>query len=245
MTEKNNKDGTFLYHLQEMRKCLIKSLLALLIGFGSTAYFSKEIYAYLASPLASVLPEGSYFIAVHPFEGWVTYLKTALIAGFFIALPYIFWQVWMFVAPGLYKNEKRWVLVFVILTSVLFMVGAFFGYFYVFPYAFEFFTSVLQDTSIVFLPQMNSYLGFSFKLLLAFGVIFELPLIVFVVAMTGLVSLKKLFAFQKYMIVVSFIIAALLTPPDVITQIIMGIPMILLYELGLFCAWLFKRNKKD
>jgi sec-independent protein translocase protein TatC len=244
MTQEN-KEGAFLFHLQELRTCLIKSFVGLIVGFSLTAYFSKDIYAYLAQPLMSVLPEGSHFIAVHPFEGWLTYLKTALVAGFFLALPYILWQVWLFVAPGLYKKEKRWALFFVMLTSILFMVGSIFGYFYVFPYAFEFFTGILQDTSVVFLPQMNSYLGFVFKLLLAFGVIFELPLIVFVVAMTGLVSIEKLFSFQKYMIVVSFFVAALLTPPDVITQIIMGIPMILLYELGLLCAWIFKRKKKN
>ena len=243
--ETEKVSGSFLFHLVELRKALFKACLGLIVGFAICAYFSKELYNLLALPLLKVLPKGSYFIATHPFEAWLTYIKAALIFGFFLALPYILWQFWQFTAPGLYKHEKKYALLFVFLTSFFFICGAIFGYYFVFPYAFEFFTGILKDTNITFLPQMNEYLGFAFKMLLAFGIIFEVPILVTALSFTGLVSVKQFVSFQKYMIVIAFVVAAILTPPDVLTQIMMGIPIVLLYEVGLLFAWMVERKKKD
>lgn len=238
------KDQTLITHLIELRKCLFNIVICLVIGFGITVFFSKDIYHILAQPLLKVLPENSHFIATHPFEAWLTYLKTALFTGLFLSSPIIFWQIWRFVSPGLYKKEKTFAFLFVILTSVFFVGGALFGYFYVFPYAFEYFAGILTETDIVFLPQMKDYLGFTFRLLLAFGIIFELPIIMVLLTSLGLVSVKRLVSFQKYMIVISFLISAILTPPDVITQILMGIPIIALYELGLLFSWMLSGKKQ-
>jgi len=238
------KDQNFITHLTEFRKTILRALISLIIGFAVCVFFAKDIYHVLAIPLLRVLPEGSYFIATHPFEAWITYLKTALFSGFFLAFPFIFLQIWKFVSPGLYKKEKTFTILLVFMTSLFFIGGAIFGYFYVFPYAFEYFTGILTNTDIVFLPQMNSYLGFSFRLLIAFGIIFELPIILVVLSTSGLVSVKKLVSFQKYMIVLSFVISAILTPPDIITQFLMGLPIILLYELGLLISWIFARKKR-
>lgn len=239
-----NANQTFLTHLAELRTRLLKSLIFFILAFGVCVYFARDIYFLLARPLKIVLPKGSHFIATHPFEGWITYLKTALFAALFLAMPFIFWQVWRFVAPGLYRTEKRYTLLFVFLTSLFFVGGAVFGYFYAFPFAFQYFTGLLEDTGIVFLPQMNTYLGFSFRLLIAFGLVFELPIFMVILSATGLVSIRKLIGFQKYMIVLAFTLSAILTPPDVITQLLMGLPIILLYQIGLLFAWLLRRREK-
>jgi len=238
------KSDNFFKHLTELRSSLLRSLVILILGFGVCIYWSKDIFDFLSLPLKRVLPEDSHFISTHPFEAWITYLKTALFSGLFISLPFIFWQVWHFVSPGLHLKEKRFTLLFVILTTLFFMSGGLFGYFYVFPHAFEFFTGILQDTNIVFLPQMKDYLNFTFRLLIAFGIIFELPILLLVITALNLVSFSKLVSFQKYMIVVAFVISAMLTPPDVITQTLMALPIILLYEIGLLLSWFIKRKEK-
>lgn len=236
------QEAPFLVHLVELRQCLARACLSVLVGFAASVYFSKEIYAFLAAPLLKVLPDNSYFIATHPFEAWVTYLKTALFAGLFLSLPVVLTYLWRFIAPGLKAKEKRFSLLFVLFSTLLFVGGSLFGYFYVFPYAFAFFTEVTQGTDIVFLPQMKDYLSFSFRLLIAFGLIFELPIILIILSITGLVPFSALVSFQKYMIVVAFLISAFLTPPDVITQILMGLPIILLYEIGLLIGWVVRKR---
>lgn len=229
-------------HLSALRGVLLKAIIVLLIGFAVCLAFAADIYQILAWPLLKVLPESSHFITTHPFEAWLTYFKTAFFTSLFLSSPFLFWLLWHFVSPGLFKKEKFFSLFFVVLLSLFFISGALFGYFVVFPVAFEYFVSLTQNTAIVFLPSMNDYLNFSFKMLLAFGIAFELPLLVMGLAMTGLVSFKKLFAFQKYMVVVAFVLSAMLTPPDVISQLLMGIPILLLYELGLLLSWMFKKS---
>lgn len=238
-------DLPFLEHLAELRRSLLKVSLALTIGFLISLYFSEEIYTWLAKPLTDLLPSNTKFITTHPFEAWLTLFKTAFFSSIFLSFPFIFWSVWQFIAPGLFSNERRVSLIVVTIGSLLFVTGSLFGYQVVFPVMFSYFVDVTQDAGVQFLPQMKDYLTFTFKMLLTFGVIFELPFLVLALSLTGLVSFEKLFAFQRYMVVISFFIAAVLTPPDVISQIIMGIPILMLYELGLLAAWFFNRKTKN
>ncbi|MBF0106635.1 MAG: twin-arginine translocase subunit TatC [Deltaproteobacteria bacterium] len=240
----NKTEETLITHLIELRKCLIKSVVCILTGFFCCAYFSKDIYHYLSLPLANILPKNSFFISTHPFEAWLTYLKTSLIAGLFISSPAVFWFIWRFVSPALYKKEKKYSIAFVGLTSLFFIGGAVFGYFCVFPYAFGYFIGITEGTDIVFLPQMNSYLGFAFRLLLSFGIIFELPIVMIILSAMGIVTSKQFALYQKYMIVAAFVVAAILTPPDVISQILMAVPLIALYEVGLMFAWMVEKKNK-
>lgn len=235
-------EKTLLSHLDDLRKCLFRVAVVVAICFSVCLLFAKDLYEFLAFPLKQILPVHSFFIATQPFEAWVTYFKTALFAGLFIASPFVFWQIWSFVAPGLYKKEKSYSLGFSLVTSLFFVGGGLFGYYFVFPQAFAYFTAVLQGTGIVFLPKMDDYLSFACRMLITFGITFEMPVIVVLVTKTGLVSLKQLKAFRKYMVVLAFIIAAILTPPDVVSQMIMGLPMVLLYEFGLLLAWILNKR---
>ncbi len=244
MPEAAAAEKTLLGHLDDLRRSLFYSSLIVALCLGVTLFFCKEIYTFLALPLKSVLPENSYFIATQPFEAWVTYFKTALFAALFVSSPLVFWQIWRFVAPGLFKKEKTHTLTFVLMISLFFVGGGVFGYYVVFPQAFVYFTAVLEGTGIVFLPKMDDYLGFACRMLITFGVIFEMPVIVILLTKTGLVKLAQLKAFRKYMIIISFIIAAILTPPDVVSQMIMGLPMVLLYEVGLVLAWILGEKKQ-
>ena len=223
-----------LNHLRELRTRLIQILIAVAIAFVICMVFSQERYLILAYPLKKVLPSSSTFIATHPIEAWLTYLKTAFFASLFLVAPVLFYHIWKFVAPGLYPKEKKYTLGFVVLSSLLFVGGAVFGYFVVFPFGFEYFVSFTAGTDIQFLPRMQDYLGFAFRLLVAFGIIFELPMVVFFLGVLGIVSVRSLWNFQKYVIVLAFVVSAVLTPPDVLTQIFLGIPIMMLYEIGLF-----------
>lgn len=225
-------------HLRELRKCLTKSLLALVITFSLSLAYAKEIFDWLCRPMQRVLPQQSFFIATHPVEAWLTYFKTALMAGFFAASPVLFYQLWRFISPGLYKSEQKLSLLFVFFSSLLFTGGAFFGYEVVFPIGFEYFVGVIQDTEIQFLPRMEDYLAFVFKMLLAFGISFELPLFIYFLGLMGLVSLAGLKAFRKYWIVLALTLAAILTPPDVVSQILLAIPLLMLYEVGVAAVFL-------
>lgn len=236
------KTDTILNHLAELRQTLLWALVFVLMGFALSAFWAKDLYHLLTLPLVRVLPKGSHFIATHPFEAWITYLKTAFFAGLFLSLPMIFWQFWHFVSPGLYKKEKKVGVLFVVLASVFFVGGALFGYFVVFPFTFDFFIGILQGTDIVFLPQMKDYVGLAFGLLVAFGIIFELPIFIIILTAFKIVNFKKLMGFQKYMILIAFVIGAVLTPPDAVTQFLMAIPIIALYEIGLLLSWIFSRS---
>lgn len=238
----SSKNLPLLEHLSELRTALLRASIAFAVGFAVCISYARELYHWLAQPLVSVLPKDSHFIATHPFEAWMTYFKTALIAGFFVSLPFILWPIWHFVAPGLKLTEKKYSILLISVTTILFIAGALFGYIYIFPLVFQFVIEVTKDTDIVFMPQMNEYLGFVFRLLIAFGLTFELPVVIVFLAATKLVSFKTLFAWQKYMIVICFIVAAVLTPPDALSQTLMAIPMIVLYEIGLFIAWIITRR---
>ncbi|MDB9823161.1 twin-arginine translocase subunit TatC [Deltaproteobacteria bacterium] len=234
----------FLSHLEELRARLIKCAISVGIGFLITYYFAKDLFRILISPLTKNLPEGNGLIFTNLPEMFFAYLKTAFIAGILLASPVIFYQIWQFIAPGLYKNEKRYVVPFVFFSTALFVGGAFFGYFIVFPFGFKFFLGYANEY-ITALPSVKEYFSFSSKLLFAFGVVFELPVVIFFLSRIGLVTVAFLRKNRKYAILSTFLVGAILTPPDVVTQIMMAGPLILLYELGIIIAMIAGKKKED
>ncbi len=237
----DDKKNSFLSHLEELRKRLIICAIAVGIGFLSSYGFSKQIFAFLINPLVTVLPKDDKLIFTALPEAFYTYIKVSLITGVLLASPVIFYQIWKFIAPGLYKNEKKYIIPFVIAASFFFGLGASFAYFVVFPYAFSFFIS-FSSGSIKALPSIKEYLTFSTKLLLAFGAVFELPVITFFLSRMGILNAAILRKQRKYAILIIFLASAILTPPDVFTQILMSGPMILLYELSIFIAHIFGKK---
>lgn len=233
-------------HLTELRSCLISSSIALFTGTGLCLYFSKDIFALLQRPLLRVMPSQTGFIATTPLEALITYLRVAFLAGIFFASPVVLYQVWRFVAPGLYKSEKLLALFFVSSATLFFVGGAFFGYFVIFPVGFRFFVSALEGTNITFMPRMEDYLGFISKMLLTFGAVFEMPLILVFLARIGLVGLPALKKARRYVLVLMFLIAGFLTPgPDVLSQLLLAIPLLLLYELSILLVWMTKRKSSS
>ena len=232
----------FTTHLEELRKRLIISFIAIGVCFVGCYAFSKRLFEILMRPLLVAMPEGEKLIYTGLPEAFFTYLKVALLAGIFLAVPVLMYQLWMFIAPGLYKKEKVWVLPIVFLSSLFFTGGALFGYFVVFPFGFKFFMGFASDY-VKPLPSMSQYLGFSAKLLFAFGVVFELPLFITFLAKLGIVDVPFLKAKRKYAFLLFFVFAAILTPPDVITQCMMAGPLIVLYEVSIVGARIFGKKK--
>jgi sec-independent protein translocase protein TatC len=232
----------FLRHLEELRKRLISSAIAVGIGFAICYFFSERIFLILIEPLKAVMPEGDQLIFTALPEMFFAYLKVAFVSGILMASPYLFYQMWMFVAPGLYKQERSLVVPFVLASTLLFVGGALFGYFVVFPFGFKFFIG-FSNEYVKALPSVKQYFGFALKLLFAFGVVFELPVIIFFLAKLGLVTTELLKKKRKYAILMTFVAAAILTPPDVITQCMMAGPLIILYEVGIIVSR-FARKKE-
>jgi len=234
----------FLSHLEELRQRLIYIAIALGVGFGICYFFAEELFLLLVLPLKANLPEGDRLIFTNLPEMFFTYLKCAFVGGIMLVSPIIFYQLWMFVAPGLYQKEKKYVIPFVVSSTFLFVGGALFGYFVVFPFGFKFFLSFASDT-VQALPSVKQYFSFSLKLLIAFGVVFELPVVVFFLSRMGLVTASFLRKKRKYAILLTFVLAAILTPPDVITQAMMAGPLIILYEVGIIIAAVSEKKKKE
>jgi len=234
----------FLEHLEELRQRLIRCLIAVGVAFVICYIFSKEIFALLTIPLREALPEGSSMIFTNLPEAFFTYLKLSFFSGIFLAFPYILYQAWLFVAPGLYAHEKRYLLPFLIFATFFFVAGAAFGYFVVFPYGFRFFLGFSTDF-IRPAPKVKEYLSFSLTLLLAFGVVFELPVFIFFLSRMGVVDHRMLARNRRYAILIIFIAAAIFTPPDVITQLMMAAPLLVLYELSVWVAKVFGRKRPD
>ncbi|MBF0525240.1 MAG: twin-arginine translocase subunit TatC [Deltaproteobacteria bacterium] len=234
----------FTSHLEELRSRLIKCFLAIGVGFFASYHFHEKIFNLLMMPLLISMPKGQdKLIFTGLAEAFITYLKVSFIAGLFFASPVIFYQFWKFVTPGLYKNEKKYIVGFVIFSSVFFVGGASFGYFIVFPYAFKYLMS-FANQNIQALPSIKEYLSFSMKLLISFGAVFELPLVAFFLAKVGLLTDQFLRDKRKYAIVIAFIVAAILTPPDVISQCMMAIPILILYEISVIVVKVVCRNKR-
>lgn len=231
---------SLLEHLGELRKRLTKCAYAVAVGFFACYAFAEDIFDLLLLPMVGILTD-SHFQYTSPPEAFFTYMKVAFVAGIFVASPYIFYQLWAFVAPGLYEHESKWIIPISGFTALLFVTGALFGYFVVFPFGFEFFASYSNE-KIQFIPKLNEYTTFCLQLLLAFGLIFELPLFLLILARLGVVTADKLRKTRKYAILVIFIVAAILTPPDPFTQTLMAGPLMVLYELSIWLAKVFGKK---
>jgi len=242
----DDKKIPFTGHLEELRRRLIVCFVAVGIGFVLSYGFKEKLFQILTRPLIGVMETGDKLIFTGLPEAFFTYLKVAFLSGIILATPIIFYEFWMFVAPGLYDKEKRLMLPIVFLSTLFFLGGSFFGYFIVFPYGFKFFLGFASEI-IRPLPSMREYLSFASKLLLAFGVVFELPLIITFLAKLGIVSVSFLKKNRKYAVLLFFVGAAILTPPDVVTQIMMALPLMVLYEISIVGARIFgkKPSVKD
>ena len=233
----------FTDHLDELRQRLIACFIAVGIGFVLSYGFKERLFDILTRPLISVMQTGDQMVFTGLPEAFFTYLKVAFLSGLILASPVIIYQFWIFVAPGLYKHERRILLPIVFLSTVFFVGGALFGYFIVFPFGFKFFLGFATDT-IRPLPSMREYLAFSSKLLLAFGLVFELPIVITFLARLGIVSVDFLKKNRKYALLLFFVAAAIITPPDVVTQIMMAFPLMLLYEISIMGARVFGREAR-
>jgi len=234
----------FTGHLEELRKRLLICIYAVAIAFVPAYLFKERLFEVLMHPLIQVMEPGDKLVFTGLPEAFFTYLKVSFLTAILAATPIILYQFWMFVAPGLYSKERRLLLPIVFLSTFFFLGGALFGYFIVFPWGFKFFLGFATEW-IRPLPSMKEYLSFSSKLLLAFGLVFELPLVVTFLAKLGLVSVDFLKKNRKYALLLFFVGAAILTPPDVVTQVMMAFPLMLLYEISIIGARIFARKPID
>jgi sec-independent protein translocase protein TatC len=237
--ELEGTEQPFVAHLVELRDRLVRALIAVGIAFGALALYPgpSGLYDLLAAPLVANLPEGTTLIATNVISPFLVPLKITLLAAFLVALPVVLYQAWAFVAPGLYSHEKRLAMPLVVSSTLLFFAGVAFCYFFVFGQVFRFIQS-FAPKSITAAPDIEAYLGFVMTMFIAFGAAFEVPVVVVVLARLGVVSIEKLKAFRSYFIVLAFVVAAIITPPDVVSQLALAIPMCLLYEVGIWAAGL-------
>jgi len=228
-------------HLQELRKRLILSFIAIGVGFIFCYLFSDSLFDILSKPLMKVMPVGGTLIFTSVAEAFFTYMKVGFIGGLILASPFVLYQVWAFVAPGLYQNEKRYVIPFVLGGSFFFALGILFAYFVALPVGFKFLLGYATDF-IKPLPSMKEYLSFSMKFMLAFGLVFEFPVVLVLLARIGVIDAKTLARQRKYAILLIFIFAAVMTPPDLISQVLMALPLMGLYELSIILSKLFGKK---
>ncbi len=235
----------FVAHLMELRDRLVKAFIAIAVAAMVLGVYPgpAALYDLMAAPLVAHLPKGATLIATSVISPFMVPLKVLLMAAFMIALPVVLYQLWAFVAPGLYSNERKLVLPLVVSSTVLFFVGVAFCYFFVFGRVFAFIQS-FAPASITASPDIEAYLSFVLSMFLAFGLAFEVPVVVVVLARMGIFSIEKLKEFRGYFVVLAFIIAAIVTPPDVVSQLALAIPMCLLYEIGIWAAQIFIRHTK-
>jgi sec-independent protein translocase protein TatC len=241
--ELEGTEQPFVSHLIELRDRLIRASIAVGVCFGLLAIWPgpSGLYDLLAAPLVANLPAGTTLIATSVISPFLVPLKITLMAAFLLALPVVLYQVWAFVAPGLYTHEKRLVMPLVVSSTLLFFIGVAFCYFFVFGQVFKFIQS-FAPKSITAAPDIEAYLSFVLTMFIAFGAAFEVPIVVIVLARLGMVSIEKLKAFRSYFIVLAFIVAAVITPPDIVSQLALAIPMVLLYEVGIWAAQVFIRH---
>jgi sec-independent protein translocase protein TatC len=234
---------SFLEHLDELRKRLMWAIGALFAGFLIALFFIDTIFGFIMRPLAATLPAGRKMIYTEPTEAFMLQLKVAALAGVVIAAPAVMWQLWLFIAPGLYRREKRLALPFIVSTSLLFVAGAAFNHYVVFPIAFTFLGSFTKDY-MEFMPRITPVFSLYSQLLLAFGIIFQMPVLVFTLARLGLVTAGFLWKNTKYAILIIFVISAVITPTsDVVTQTLMAAPMLVLYVVSIGIAWMFGKKR--
>ncbi|MNM13185.1 Sec-independent protein translocase protein TatC [compost metagenome] len=240
MSSKSPVEETFISHLIELRNRLVKASIGIAVVCAILFYWPgpSQIYDFIAAPMIASLPAGSKMIATGVISPFLVPMKVTLVIAFIVALPWVLYQMWAFIAPGLYTHEKRLIAPLVISSSLLFMAGVAFCYFFVFGRVFHF-ISDFSPTSIAVTPDIENYLDFVMSMCLAFGATFEVPVVVVILVRMGLVSIAKLKEVRPYIIVGAFVIAAIVTPPDVVSQFSLAIPMCLLFELGLLVAPIF------
>jgi len=238
------KEMTFVQHLVELRDVLLRSVVAILVIFISLFPFANEVYSFIAAPIISVLPQGSNIIAIGVISPFLTPLKMALIIAVYLAMPYLLYQIWKFIAPALYIHEKQMIVPLVISSTILFYAGLLFSFYIVFPVIFGFLSSI--GPSIVdFTPDIQYYLDFVLKVSFAFGVAFEVPIATILLIMFGVTTVENLKKNRPYVVIGAFVLGMLLTPPDIISQTLIAIPMWLLFEAGLIFAPLFTRKENN
>lgn len=235
----------FTVHLEELRWRLLRCVIAVTIGFAISYFYKEELFNLLMIPLIKAMNNHGKIIFTGLTEAFFTYLKVALISGIMLAFPYIAFEFWMFVTPGLYKHEKRILAPAIFLSAIFFIGGALFGYFAAFPFGFEFFLSFSNENIQAF-PSMKEYMSLASFMLLAFGLVFETPLVITIMASLGLITADFLRKNRKYSVIIIFIIAAIITPgPDVMSQCIMAVPMLILYEISIIGAKIFGKSKRS
>lgn len=242
--ERMQVEQPLISHLIELRNRLLKSLLVILVVFVGLYSFSNDLYLFLSKPLEVLLPENSSMIATGVASPFLVPFKLTLFAAVFAAVPFILHQAWGFIAPGLYKSEKRFAIPLLLSSIVLFYVGIAFAYFVVLPLVFDFFTGIGPD-GVNFLPDINNILNFILKMFFAFGIAFEIPIATLLLIMTGITTVESLTEKRPYIFVGCFVIGMLVTPPDVISQTILALPMYTLFEAGIFFGRFVEKKKKD
>ena len=235
-------EGTLISHLVELRQRLLKAVVAIAIVFAPCAWFANDLFTIIATPLIQKMPAGSSMIATSLISPFMAPLKLSLFVAVFIAMPYVLYQVWAFVAPGLYKREKRFAIPLVVSSIVLFYAGVAFAYFVVFPLMFAFLTTT-APTGVQVMTDITNYLDFVLLLFFAFGIAFEMPVATVLLAATGLVRVETMTKNRGYVILGIFVIAAFLTPPDALSQTAMALPMWFLYEIGIILSRILLREK--
>ena len=235
---------SFLDHLDELRKRIIRSVIAIVAGFVLAFFFIQQLFDFIMKPLQATLPAGGKLVYTEPTEAFVLYIKIAGIGGLLLASPVVFAQVWGFIAPGLYKNERKMAVPFVVLSTVFFITGAAFSHYVVFPMAWKFFVAFGSDY-LAFMPRIEPAFSMYLKLLLGMGLVFQMPTLVLFLARFGIVTAGWLLKNLKYAILIIFIVSAVVTPGgDPMSQTAMAIPMVLLYFISIFLAWVFGKKKR-
>ncbi|MBO9493244.1 twin-arginine translocase subunit TatC [Thalassotalea sp. G20_0] len=239
-----DKEQPLVHHLLELRGRILKSLVAVLVVFAGLFYFANDIYVYISEPLRASLPEGSTMIATEVASPFLAPFKLTIVLSLFIAIPFILHQAWGFIAPGLYRHEKVIAIPLLVASIVLFYLGIAFAYYVVFPLIFSFFTTVGPE-SVTVMTDINSYLDFILKLFFAFGIAFEIPVATVLLVWSGVTTVESLKEKRPYVVVGCFVIGMIMTPPDVISQSLLAIPMWLLFECGILFARFVKSRKPD
>ncbi|MFO6423348.1 twin-arginine translocase subunit TatC [Motilimonas sp. KMU-193] len=231
-------------HLMELRNRLLRAVIAVAVIFSALVYFANDIYHFIAEPLTSHLPAGASMIATDVATPFFTPIKLVIVLSIFVAMPYLLYQAWGFIAPGLYQHEKKLIAPLVFFSALLFYGGIAFAYYVVFPLVFQFFTSVAPE-GVTIATDISSYLDFVLKLFFAFGLAFEIPIATLLLCWTGATTPEKLKAKRPYIVVAAFVIGMLLTPPDIISQTMLAIPMLLLFEVGLLFSRFYVKKSED
>ncbi|HEX5476150.1 MAG TPA: twin-arginine translocase subunit TatC [Vicinamibacterales bacterium] len=235
---------SFLEHLDELRKRLIYSIIGIAAGCGIAYVFIGRIFDFIMHPLQEMLPAGGKLMFTSGAEPFMLYLKIGFLAGLFIASPWVLWQVWLFIAPGLYSNEKKFAIPFVFLSSVFFILGGLFAHFVAFPWTWKFFISFTTDY-MIFMPKVDEAFSLYTKMILGFGIIFEMPTLVFFLARMGVVTAGFLIRSSKYAVLVIAIVAAVVSPgTDAVSMLIMAVPMLGLYGISILVAWIFGKSRR-